>query len=329
MKRLFCAVHIDATDAVLEVLAQCKDRLQGERIRWVDPSNMHLTLKFFGDTPPRQEQDIIQALKGALHHPADTSHGGAGESNVRVGHPGDQSPGGQGATGVDKRADLRMDNQSTPRADGQGATGTDRRAERESGPAKDQRTNNQLDLRAEREDTPGRDLRAEREGGPTKDQRADKRLDLRAERHVALQTGKLGPDGLGSKGTSPVHGQQTKIPVVKPFHLQIKGAGTFGPRSMPRVIWLGIEDGGMLNLLYHRINRALETLDMKADKPGFIPHLTLGRIKHLSCRNTLRELIDELSGADFGSAYVDSCVLYQSILRPQGPIYHPLEVFRL
>lgn len=65
MKRLFTAVHIPPTDAITETLDHFRAELEGERINWVSPANMHLTLKFFGDTPMRDELPIKKALETA------------------------------------------------------------------------------------------------------------------------------------------------------------------------------------------------------------------------------------------------------------------------
>lgn len=63
MKRLFCAVKIIPGAGVIKMLNDFRNTLSNERINWVDPLNMHLTLKFFGDTPAAEEADIIDALK--------------------------------------------------------------------------------------------------------------------------------------------------------------------------------------------------------------------------------------------------------------------------
>jgi len=65
MKRLFTAVHIPPTDPITDALGHFRAELEGSKINWVSPSNMHLTLKFFGDTPMRDEPPIKDALEAA------------------------------------------------------------------------------------------------------------------------------------------------------------------------------------------------------------------------------------------------------------------------
>lgn len=63
MKRLFCAVKVPPSEEISEALAFFRQELQGEAIKWVEPQNLHITLKFFGETPNRQ----VDPIAGALH----------------------------------------------------------------------------------------------------------------------------------------------------------------------------------------------------------------------------------------------------------------------
>ncbi len=65
MKRLFCAVKITPTYHIENALHALQEALYSERINWVDPANMHITLKFFGNTPDNQQNKIITRLKDA------------------------------------------------------------------------------------------------------------------------------------------------------------------------------------------------------------------------------------------------------------------------
>jgi RNA 2',3'-cyclic 3'-phosphodiesterase len=63
MKRLFCAVKVPPCEEITEALLAFKRELEGEAIKWVEPQNLHLTLKFFGDTPNKQVESIAEALR--------------------------------------------------------------------------------------------------------------------------------------------------------------------------------------------------------------------------------------------------------------------------
>ncbi len=178
MKRLFTAIHIPPTDPVTAAMDHFRSELEGERINWVSPGNMHLTLKFFGDTPMRDEPPIKKALEAA--------------------------------------------------------------------------------------------------------------------------------------------GKESE-----PFTIRIKGCGTFGNPRMPRVIWLGIQEADGLIRLYDTVNNHLRPLGYKPDKKVFVPHLTIARVKHLTNHAGMEELLAEYAEEDFGEVAVNHFTLYQSILKPTGPVYHP------
>jgi len=55
MKRIFIAVKVDPEPLFLRINSTLKSLLKEERITWVDPSNLHITLAFLGDT----EEEMI------------------------------------------------------------------------------------------------------------------------------------------------------------------------------------------------------------------------------------------------------------------------------
>ena len=70
MRRLFCAVKVPLNDALEEVTRVFRQELSEAQINWVSPQNLHLTLKFFGDTPNEEVDGILEALhQGAANFP--------------------------------------------------------------------------------------------------------------------------------------------------------------------------------------------------------------------------------------------------------------------
>ncbi|HHJ11192.1 MAG TPA: RNA 2',3'-cyclic phosphodiesterase [Bacteroidetes bacterium] len=55
MKRIFLAIPVGQDDKLIHYYKKIRDMLQEEKIKWVKPENLHLTLHFFGDTG---EEDI-------------------------------------------------------------------------------------------------------------------------------------------------------------------------------------------------------------------------------------------------------------------------------
>lgn len=73
MKRLFTAIHISPSEKLLHLYEDMRKDLHFARITWVKPENLHLTLKFFGDTPEDKIPDIdrVLTLAVSLHKPFD------------------------------------------------------------------------------------------------------------------------------------------------------------------------------------------------------------------------------------------------------------------
>lgn len=65
MKRLFLAIKIHPTPRYISLFQEITSSLRHERIKWVEPQNMHLTLKFFGETDEKQIPAIINVVQAA------------------------------------------------------------------------------------------------------------------------------------------------------------------------------------------------------------------------------------------------------------------------
>ena len=63
MKRIFIALKINPGESLLRIHSSLKAVLGGERINWTDPSNMHLTLAFLGDTGDEMIKAVSIMLK--------------------------------------------------------------------------------------------------------------------------------------------------------------------------------------------------------------------------------------------------------------------------
>jgi RNA 2',3'-cyclic 3'-phosphodiesterase len=66
MKRLFAAIKIHPDKNFVHLYEQLRSALYQDRINWVDLNNVHLTLKFFGDTAENKIDEIFEAIAGAL-----------------------------------------------------------------------------------------------------------------------------------------------------------------------------------------------------------------------------------------------------------------------
>lgn len=63
MKRLFAAIKIYPEKAFFDQLHQLETQLRHEKIKWVEDNNIHITLKFFGETEESKIPEISIVLQ--------------------------------------------------------------------------------------------------------------------------------------------------------------------------------------------------------------------------------------------------------------------------
>ncbi|MBN1388518.1 MAG: RNA 2',3'-cyclic phosphodiesterase [Bacteroidales bacterium] len=114
-----------------------------------------------------------------------------------------------------------------------------------------------------------------------------------------------------------------------PFEISFDGTGVFRDMRKPRVIWLGIKAPESLYDMRSVICKALGKEDLYHDEKLFRPHLTLGRIKYIAERKILADMLSSSGSYNLPSQIVNELILYESILKPEGPVYNPLKKARL
>ena len=70
MQRIFAAVKIIPDEELDKLLKHLQTALAKDKIKWVEPWNLHITLKFFGETPEEKVHEIAKALENMAHPPA-------------------------------------------------------------------------------------------------------------------------------------------------------------------------------------------------------------------------------------------------------------------
>ena len=66
MQRTFIAFKIEPGKEMMDCISHLLDALRMEKIKWVDPGSLHITLRFLGDTTPQQVSSIINLLNGMV-----------------------------------------------------------------------------------------------------------------------------------------------------------------------------------------------------------------------------------------------------------------------
>lgn len=113
------------------------------------------------------------------------------------------------------------------------------------------------------------------------------------------------------------------------FDALLKGMGAFPSPRRARVVWMGCE--GEFTSLFKRVEDALCSMGIKKERKQYHPHLTLARVKRLTGEGCTRleEVISRHKSTQFGGFEVGEFVLFESVLRKEGPIYQEIETFTL
>jgi 2'-5' RNA ligase len=109
-----------------------------------------------------------------------------------------------------------------------------------------------------------------------------------------------------------------------PFDIAIAGLGMYPHAKRPRVVWLGVEGVDPLIALHKQLDSELAKIGLREETRPFNPHLTLGRVRQRTSRETaakVGDILSEFKVDSLGSFTVGDIHLIESQLTPQGPIY--------
>jgi len=127
-----------------------------------------------------------------------------------------------------------------------------------------------------------------------------------------------------------------RIPAVKaalaavdfaPFTLRAGDAGAFPEARRPKILWLGLAEGGeQAAILAEAIEDSLAAIGIPREKKPFRPHLTLGRIRRPS-PGDWSPVLDAAAALEWPPFAVTHFTLWQSTLTPEGAIHTLLAEF--
>ncbi len=111
-----------------------------------------------------------------------------------------------------------------------------------------------------------------------------------------------------------------------PIKLYLKGLGAFPNPARPRVVWVGVEgEVSALQELQKKVEMQTRIAGISFQSiKGFVPHLTIARIKGQRNIASLSKLILSSQEIEFGEQVITELKIKQSILTPKGPIYKDL-----
>jgi len=114
------------------------------------------------------------------------------------------------------------------------------------------------------------------------------------------------------------------------FEIEVWGLGTFPAKDFVRVVWLGIKKGEKeMVSLAQELENSFSAIGIEKEIRPFQAHLTLCRVRSVDGIESLKNVVNKESSTDVSKMLVNEVVLYQSILKKEGPEYIEIKRFRL
>lgn len=108
---------------------------------------------------------------------------------------------------------------------------------------------------------------------------------------------------------------------VAPIKFRTARLGAFPSLDKASVLWAGVEDPRPLVQLFGHVETALVGIGYAAEKRGFHPHVTIGRLKET---RPVRDVVLPLSEQMFSETRVDGVTLFESETKSSGSVYRDL-----
>lgn len=122
----------------------------------------------------------------------------------------------------------------------------------------------------------------------------------------------------------------TSLESQRRFKIELEGIGGFPKLSRPKVVWVGVREGAdRLSALASTVDKALSKIGIPRERQGFVPHITLGRMRS---PEGLGALVSKISTFEWNRSLrsrVESVLLMKSVLTPKGAQYSVLRTFGL
>lgn len=113
-----------------------------------------------------------------------------------------------------------------------------------------------------------------------------------------------------------------------PFDLEARGMGVLPDAARPRVIWIGLHSPELIELA-ECVAEAVERCSFRRERRGYLPHLTIGRVRSPKSWRAMRLKFEQAADRNFGISRIGRIILYRSELGSESARYHEIAAFPL
>jgi 2'-5' RNA ligase len=115
---------------------------------------------------------------------------------------------------------------------------------------------------------------------------------------------------------------------TQPFSLTVQGIGSFPNLTRPRIIWVGLQGDGLIELAAD-VRAAASGAGFGDEDHPYTPHLTIARVRDPKGSSELRNVLQGGHEHHFGVSTITSMALYRSMLDASGAKYIELHRWNL
>jgi 2'-5' RNA ligase len=115
--------------------------------------------------------------------------------------------------------------------------------------------------------------------------------------------------------------EEVELKFRRAFFLPIVGLGSFPPKGLPKIIWIGVGRGHPhLFQVHKRVQEAALTATLEPELRSWHPHITLARCREINA-SVVRKFVQSNGEFEAGTVRVTDFHLYSSKLTPAGSIH--------
>jgi len=109
--------------------------------------------------------------------------------------------------------------------------------------------------------------------------------------------------------------------VMPAFELSVHGAGCFNRNTKPIILWVGVQPVEPVTALYELLSERLQMLGFEQEEKGFIPHITVARLKRFA---NVQSFVENHQQFDTDPFKISHISLFSSTSGPDGSQYKVL-----